>query len=235
MKLVAFDFSIEHRSKKSNFADASSKRSDYYEEVNEHAQQLFFTLCSKLNVMTTLQTSAASELFKIIVNVLQTVNLHIEDETSKSRIASSWSIYILDKKDATATQRIFCRVTTIIIENEDSYKNNTQFITKIIKSLQEQNEFVKDYYVEVRFVNSRRTRGAFKIFVFDDNKLLRYHDRAYISLEAILWQKLLKRHHDDSLTKHFEVEKTQHLLAQKYYWSNMSKDIKKYVKTCDVC
>ena len=124
MKLIAFNFSIEHWFKKSNLVDASSRQSNYYEEVNEHAQRLLSTLQSKLNVMTTLQASAASELFKIIVDVLRTVNLHTESETSKSRIANSWSIYILDKKNTTATQRILRHVTTIIIKNENSYKNN---------------------------------------------------------------------------------------------------------------
>ncbi len=46
---------------------------------------------------------------------------------------------------------------------------------------------------------------------------------------------MLKRHHDDILTNHFDVKKTIELFNKKYHWSKMIKYVKFYIKTCDVC
>ena len=46
---------------------------------------------------------------------------------------------------------------------------------------------------------------------------------------------MLRLHHDNSLTKHFEIKKTRSLLQRKFYWLRILKDIKKYIQSCDVC
>jgi hypothetical protein len=46
---------------------------------------------------------------------------------------------------------------------------------------------------------------------------------------------LLKRHHNDILTDHFNVKKTIELFNKKYHWSNMIKYVKFYIKTYNVC
>jgi hypothetical protein len=46
---------------------------------------------------------------------------------------------------------------------------------------------------------------------------------------------LLKRHHDDILTDHFDVKKIIELFNKKYHWSRMIKYVKFYIKKCDVC
>jgi hypothetical protein len=45
---------------------------------------------------------------------------------------------------------------------------------------------------------------------------------------------LLKQHHDDILTNHFNGKKTIELFNKKYHWSKMIKYVKFYIKTCDV-
>ena len=47
--------------------------------------------------------------------------------------------------------------------------------------------------------------------------------------------KILRLHHDDFLTKHFEIKKTRSLLQKNFYWFKMLKDIKKYIQNCNVC
>ena len=47
--------------------------------------------------------------------------------------------------------------------------------------------------------------------------------------------KLLKRHHDDVLTNHFDVIKTTKLFNRKYYWFDMTKYVQNYVEICDIC
>ena len=47
--------------------------------------------------------------------------------------------------------------------------------------------------------------------------------------------KILRMHHDDSLTKYFEIKKTRSLLQRKFYRLKMLKNIKKYIQNCNVC
>ena len=91
-------------------------------------------------------------------------------------------------------------------------------------------------------LNSKSTRRRFiveikvrKRIFFDVNDVLLYHERAYVFQNEVFQLEFLKRHHDNSLTEHFEFEKTNELLSRKYYWSNMFKDIKYYVNICDSC
>ena len=46
---------------------------------------------------------------------------------------------------------------------------------------------------------------------------------------------LINRYHDDPLAGHFGVNITRILIGQKYYWPCLKKDVKSYVKECDVC
>ncbi len=46
---------------------------------------------------------------------------------------------------------------------------------------------------------------------------------------------LISRHHDDSLVGHFGIDKTQELIARKYYWPTLCRDVEAYVTGCDVC
>ena len=45
---------------------------------------------------------------------------------------------------------------------------------------------------------------------------------------------MLRMHHNDFLTKYFEIKKTRSLLQRKFYWFRMLKDIKKYIQNCNV-
>ena len=51
----------------------------------------------------------------------------------------------------------------------------------------------------------------------------------------IIQMELISRHHDDSLAKHFGIDKTRKLISRKYYWPSLKKDVKTYIKDCDVC
>ena len=63
--------------------------------------------------------------------------------------------------------------------------------------------------------------------------MLHYRGLSYV-LE-IIWRELMSRHHDDPLAGYFGIEKTQKLIAQKYYWETLRHDVKDYVKGCNVC
>ena len=40
---------------------------------------------------------------------------------------------------------------------------------------------------------------------------------------------------DNPLAGHFGIEKTRELIARKYYWPTLHRDVKDYVRECDVC
>ena len=46
---------------------------------------------------------------------------------------------------------------------------------------------------------------------------------------------LLYNFHTSPLGGHFGIKKTIENIKEKYFWSNMTEEIKQYIKTCDVC
>ena len=66
-------------------------------------------------------------------------------------------------------------------------------------------------------------------------KLLYFFHVIYVFEKIVLKTKLLRLHHDDFLASHFKFKKTYVLMQRKFYWFKMTKDIKKYVKNCDIC
>ena len=65
--------------------------------------------------------------------------------------------------------------------------------------------------------------------------MIEYNKSLYVSEDLSVREKLLKRHHDDSLAKHFDADKIRELLNCKYYWKSMIKNVKEYINTCDIC
>ena len=65
--------------------------------------------------------------------------------------------------------------------------------------------------------------------------LLFHEEQIYVSKEESVRAELLKCYHNDVLAEHFEVERTLELIDHKYYWSDMSKDVKNYVFSYDIC
>ncbi len=61
-----------------------------------------------------------------------------------------------------------------------------------------------------------------------------YHQRLSYMPE-IVKTKLISRHHDDPLAGHFGIDKTRKLIARKYNWPTLRRDVETYVKGCDVC
>ncbi len=54
-------------------------------------------------------------------------------------------------------------------------------------------------------------------------------------MSEIVRTKLISRHHNDPLAGHFGIDKTRELIAQKYYWPTLRRDVEAYVIGCDVC
>ncbi len=50
-----------------------------------------------------------------------------------------------------------------------------------------------------------------------------------------LRKKLFKQNHDDFHANHFEYKKTFEFFQKKYWWFNMSRNVKEYVISCTKC
>ncbi len=66
------------------------------------------------------------------------------------------------------------------------------------------------------------------------NDILHFEERYYI-LSSLLRRELFKQNHDDLHASHFEYEKILELLRRKYWWFNMSRNVKEYVISCTKC
>ncbi len=64
--------------------------------------------------------------------------------------------------------------------------------------------------------------------------ILHFEEKYYI-FTNFLRRKMLKQNHDIFHAKHFEYKKIFELLWKKYWWSNMSKNVKNYVVSCMKC
>ncbi len=64
-------------------------------------------------------------------------------------------------------------------------------------------------------------------------EVLYHHGLPYV-LEIVKTE-LISKHHDDLLASHFGIDKTQELIAQKYCWLTLYRDVEAYITGCDVC
>ena len=67
----------------------------------------------------------------------------------------------------------------------------------------------------------------------DSDRIL--HHQALPYVPEIIKTELISRHHDDPPAGHFGIEKTQELVARKYYWETLHYDVEVYVRGCDIC
>ena len=54
-------------------------------------------------------------------------------------------------------------------------------------------------------------------------------------MPEIIWTELISRHYNNPLADHFGIDKTRELIGWKYYWLSLRKDVKAYVKGCNIC
>ena len=65
------------------------------------------------------------------------------------------------------------------------------------------------------------------------NRVLHHQGLPYVP--EIIQTELISRHYNNLLAGQFGIEKTQELVARKYYWETLRHDVKDHIKECDVC
>ncbi len=66
----------------------------------------------------------------------------------------------------------------------------------------------------------------------DIKQVLHYQGFPYVS--KVICSELISKHHNDLFIGYFGIKKTQKLITKKYYWPMLQKDVKAYVKDCNV-
>ncbi len=64
-------------------------------------------------------------------------------------------------------------------------------------------------------------------------EVLYYQGFSYIL--KVIYLELISRYYDNPHVGHFSIEKIQELIARKYYWLMLQRDIEAYIKGYDVC
>ena len=67
-----------------------------------------------------------------------------------------------------------------------------------------------------------------------EDKILCFKGKWYIP-HGLLRRELLRQNHDDPNAGHFGYARTLELLRRKYWWQDMSKDVREYVMSCSKC
>ena len=80
---------------------------------------------------------------------------------------------------------------------------------------------------------ARKTRAENSKSWDNINGVLHHQGLPYVP--EIIRTEHISRHHDDSLAGHFGIEKTGELIARKYYWPTLCRDVEDYIKGCNVC
>ena len=125
--------------------------------------------------------------------------------------------------------RAIVRVLTI---HETTYDFSNKFIVELIKILQQEDEFA------VRLKADETTsiwKSDVEAWTLNSQEMIEYNESLYVSEDLSVREELLKRHHDDSLARHFDADKISELLDRKYYWKSMIKNVKEYIDSCDIC
>lgn len=53
-------------------------------------------------------------------------------------------------------------------------------------------------------------------------------------MSKVIWHKVISKYHNDPMIDHFGIKKMRELIAKKYFWPNLRKNIEVYIKGCDI-
>lgn len=67
----------------------------------------------------------------------------------------------------------------------------------------------------------------------DNDRVLHQESLSYIP--EVIKNKLISMHYDNPFVGHFQIDKTQEWIPQKYYWPTFCRDVEAYVTSCDIC
>jgi len=118
---------------------------------------------------------------------------------------------------------------------------NISVISSYLENFKE--KYLKDKYfasIYKTLKNSdqsdKKQQACARHYELKDNKLYLKEDQCLaISMNKELRTKLLKEYHDIKIAGHLGIDKTYEAIRRDYFWPKMSKDVRKFVLTCNSC
>jgi hypothetical protein len=237
VQLSAFDFNIEHRPGKQNPADAPSRRPDYARNVVERS--MLPTLLNKLRLgpfndgeqitHPKLQT-AMQELKAHGKEALSLVNIDTHSYELRNALIDESST----AGDTGILENLMPRLLVrAAITGETAYTDLPESMEELIKRIQQRDAFAREKQNELdQTLDKKAERSPWNQ---DQKGLLRYNGSVFIPQDKAVRDEIIRTNHDDPQGGHFGRTRTTDAICRKYYWRGMVKDIREYVKTCDVC
>ncbi len=195
------------------------------------------------NISTCLAMHVRSMLLKIIILAVRETHLNevhfLKDRISQLELTTSKStdVETSTHKDCNVAEKqlnsvaetvdcrqlISCAIVRVLTIHEMTYNFSSKFVVKLIKILQQKDEFA------VR-LKADETMSIWKndveAWTLNSQEMIEYNKSLYVSEDFSVREELLKRHHDNLLMKHFDADKISKLLDCKYYWKSIIKNVK---------
>ena len=215
---------IKHKTKKFNSVDAFFKRFDY-QNINIEITKLLSTFQKKLSMINSLNVDVITKIRTLCATIsrdfrFKNASFEIEFlKNLKNETFKSILFHVKRIENHDVVLNVF-RVIAVTLTNDEKIFDEklSKSIYEFIVTLQQKNEFVKIRFDELAKTTQRKNNRFFKsLYFLNKNEFLRHHDKIYVFNKTFVHAVLLKRYHDDELTKHFETNKTVELLARKYY------------------
>ena len=234
---AVYDFKIFHRSNNKNLANDPSRRLDY-KKVSSLKITLLSTLQNKLtlssNEKSLTQSGWKNSVELIFVLQLAEMSIKFDAELAKLTRNRRNILTKLILMFKLIDIQIVISKKVINDVSDGFYEKSKRFMKFLMKELQTRNQWMKKIHVK-EFTSFRRLRKRFQKWIIDDENLIKCNECFYILDDAVVKKKLIKKHYNDSLSKHFEPQKILNLIQRKYFWFVCAKQIKMYIQICNVC
>jgi transposase InsO family protein len=220
-ELAAYDFVIEHRSGKTNPADAPSRRPDYAQGFPGEGLRTPPELRPIIAAMAVAQGQAQSA--KAVDNPESHAQVQ-DTDMDESRTAGVTGIL----------EHLVPRLlVNAAMESETAYHDMPEPMGELLLRLQRRDAFATEQLEKLpQAPVGRAERSPWER---SKNGLLRYEGKAYVPADPAVRAEILRMNHDDPQGGHFGQKRTLEAVRRKYYWHGMAQDVKNHILTCDSC
>lgn len=214
-ELAPFHFRIDYRPGRLNPADGLSRRPDHFEEGASEAQ--------RSSCLAAFQLRFSGEPAAIL------------DWHSRQHAGG---------KVPTAIKQVAClRRATLLVEAARSQLGRRSTAATLPESLptleaalleaQQGDAFGETKRALLGSIDEANGEMFDRSWIVGDDQLLRFKEKIFVPLG--MRNEILMLLHDDLTAGHQGVSRTIRRIKQSYYWQGMRRDVKKYIKTCDLC
>ena len=231
---ISFDFTIEYRKNKLNFANASSRKFDIMKsnDNDKNNDKFLFILRNKFrnqNYQFDLQNDQ---------RVFTTIKLTVSTTRLRNIVTTNIRNIVSNEK---ALDKCACKVLNIVAFRFLIHQimKSKRFYLKLRKSmiawlfkLQQRNVFVVEKQWRQRYANKQ---NEFSRWSVEKNELFRRDFAIYVFEDFATKQEIFRMNHDDSNVEHFARTRIEDVIKRKYFWFDMIKKITNYIRICSKC